>query len=252
MAPLIGFSLVTHKSEELRPDAFDLSTTMIRSIKDNLRYPFKIAVVDNGSPDPEEFRNFFVGLFKELSINDYSVLRVDNQYLRGISGGWNDGVKWCHQQGCDIISTVSDDLLFNESINAFYEQIDKHTHKHNSIYGPVSNKSVHWGNDRHSGDEIADVTTNSVCDPLKREKMGQGILHGFSLTMTKESYENMRTEDGCVFTEAPNNIWGGQEHEAQRRVWAASGRSFVVTHCYVEHVGIKKPKIWKTLYGRKK
>lgn len=249
----IGFSLVTHKSDELRPDALELSRKMICSIRQNLSYPFKIAVVDNGSSDPLEFRIFFTKLFQEINLPDenYTVVRIENQYIRGISGGWNDGVMWCYQQGCDIITTLSDDLLFNKTINDFYEQIKIHPDRKNSIYGPVSNKSVHWGNDRYPGSEVADVTNNPACDPLKREKMGMGILHGFSLTMTKESYENMRTKEGHVFTEAPNNIWGGQEHEAQRRVWASSGRSFVVTHCYVEHVDIKKPKIWKTLYGRR-
>lgn len=248
----VGFSLTTHKSEELRPDAFELSERMIRSIKYSLHHPFKIAVVDNGSPDPVEFREFFENLFQKLSITDYTILRIENQYLRGISGGWNEGILWCYQQGCDVLTTVSDDLLFNESINDFYIQITNHEHSHNSIYGPVSNKSVYWGNDRYQGNEIADVTNNHACDPLKREKMGHGILHGFSLTMTRASYENMRTDEGFVFSEIPQNIWGGQEHEAQRRVWSKGGKSFVVTHCLVQHVDIKKPKVWKTLYGRKK
>ena len=248
----VGFSLVTHKSDDLRPDALVLSEAMITSIKKNLKYPFKIAVVDNGSTNKNEFKNFFEDLFSRLSIEDYEVIRIENQFVRGISGGWNEGIKWCYEKGCDVLTTVSDDLLYNESINEFYNQITQHPNRDKSIFGPVSNKSIHWGNDRHQGNEVVDVSNNHVCDPLKREKSGQGILHGFSLTMTRESYENMMTKEGFVFSENKENIWGGQEHEAQRRVWKNFGKSFVVTHCYVEHTSIQKPKIWKTLHGRNK
>jgi hypothetical protein len=220
----IGIVVTTHFSDEYRPSG-DVYIKKYSESTKCINYPFKLYVFDNASS-------------KKLPNLDYDyveIIRVEDQFLRGLSGTWNDGIISAVNDGCDVIIVSNDDVELNDTINLFISQIYSHEFNDCSIYGPVSN-GILSGCQRHNAPthQITELTGNF-------SNMVNGFLFGF----TREFYNRYRMEDGNLIDEK-NYPWGGNEEELQKRIWRAGGRSFVLGDCFIYH---RKIRGWKRLQG---
>ena len=213
----IGIVVTTHYSDEYRPNGNELIQNYCKSAK-YLNYPFKLYVFDNASIKP----------LTDIDYDYVKLNRVDNQFIRGLSGTWNDGVKNAIKDGCDIIIVSNDDIELNDSVNTFIKEISLHKYNKIGIYGPVSN-GVLGGVQRQS------VPMNSIIELTNNR---QNMLNGFFYGFTKEFYYKFKMEDDNLIDEK-NYPWGGNEEEFQIRVWSQGARSFVLGNCHIFHHKIR-------------
>lgn len=213
----VGIVTVTHQSDELRPNGLQLVTRLVNSTAD-IQYPFECVVVDNASPEP-------------ITIPNVDIIRVEDQTIYGLTGGWELGLQHLLSKSCDLIIICNDDLFFNETINTFVEQIEKHPERDKSIYGPLSNGI------------LTGVQRASKPDGIIRELTGreQNMVNGFMFAFTSTFYNTFKKANGDLFNKE-KYPWGGNEEEFQRRIWSQGAKSFVIGHCWVSH---EKIRGWK-------
>lgn len=213
----IGIITVTHQSDEYRPYGIELVTNFIQSLV-NISYDYECIVIDNASTTPIQYPNVHI-------------LRVDNQHIYGLTGGWELGLQKALQLDCDIIIINNDDLIYNNTINKFISYIADDIDNNITVYGPVSNGIL-------SGVQLQNTPINSIYNLTNNI---HNMINGFMFAFTKNFYLNFCKENGDLF-DKDNYPWGGNEEEFQTRVWASGAKSIVIGNCWVEH---KKIRGWK-------
>lgn len=225
---MIGFICIMHKSK-LRPNGFELINNFIKTLYEFCKKDFILYLFDNESDEKYDVPNY------SNIIYEY----IENQYLRGLVGPYNDGVKKAIKDNCDIIIPTNDDVVFNDTINIFIDTIENHEHKYISLYGPLTNgviKNSSYQEAQKPGIGIREITN------LNGIKKSFTILNGFLWGFTKEIYEKFKLPDENLF--ATRYKWGGGERNFHNRVKSLGGRVFIINECWVFHHKIRG---WKKI-----
>jgi len=218
----VGIVVTIHHSEKNRPYGKELVVKFLSTLYENLKYDFNLYIVDNQS-------DIKFDIFDDR--NNIWYHYVENQFVTGLTGAWNLGIKKAISDDCDIILNVNDDIEFNTTINNFIDVIKNHEYKDLSFFGPVSNGFV--------GQPIQ--LQNKPIDRLI-ELPGvdwNSILSGFFVGFTKEFFERFKNKDNNLFNENHKHNhgdgkWGGQE--GIQIIWKENGaRLFVIGHCWIKH-----------------
>ena len=246
--------ITNHSSQRIRPHGRELLNNAYNSFIKNCKYDYEIVLVDNQS---DEILSEDSDILKNKKIH---YIYIKNQWKRGITGAWNEGIKKASTLDCDIILNSNDDLVFNESINDFIEKINYNISKDVSIFGPLTDgvlgayAKVQYSQtvDANKSKEIflssGDETRNIV------EKYG--LINGFFLGFTKKFYEKFRYSNGDLFAElnkfeksyidkyaAGCGKWCGQEIEILR-FRENGGKVFLIGECWIHHL---KKRDWLKL-----
>ena len=210
----IGILTITHQSDELRPNGFELVTKFVNSLS-NIEYEYECVIIDNSSPN-------------DIIIGNTKVIKIEDQTKYGYTGAMEIGSKYLIENGADLVILNNDDLFYNKTINNFIQNIINHPYKDISVFGPVSN-GILGGVQHHNQptNQIIELTGNI-----------NNMVNGFMFAFTKEFYAKFQKSNGDLFNkeEFP---WGGSEEEFQKRIWDLGGRSFVIGHCWVDHTKIR-------------
>lgn len=228
--------VITNHYSQIRPYGRDLLVNALNSFANNAKFEYETVIVDNQSDT-----NLASDLENAQGIHYFY---VENQWERGLTGAWNLGIKEASKLGCDIILNANDDLIFNESINDFVDQILKNEFKDNSLFGPLTDGV---------GPPYIDVQYSESVNPsmskeLVFESKLKGLVNGFFFGFTNNFYKKYMYDDGDLFAEfnkfdksyihkwaRADGKWGGQEGEFER--WVPLGaRFFVVGECWINHL----------------
>jgi glycosyltransferase involved in cell wall biosynthesis len=234
----IGLCITNHSSKNIRPYGRDLLTNAFQSFVKNCKYEFEVVIVDNQSDD--QLTHTDNELIKHKNVH---YIYVDDQWKRGLTGAWNEGIKKAFELDCDIILNSNDDLIFNESINQFIEKISTHTHRDISLFGPLTNGV---------NGPFVDIQYSERPDTsLSKEILDsgwKGFISGFFFGFTKIFYQKFTYPNGDLFAEFDKfdksyihkyagdcGKWGGQEMEILR-FKESGGKVFVIGECWVYHL----------------
>ena len=231
----ISLTITNHSSQKIRPYGRDLLSNAYNSFVKNCKYDFEIVIVDNQSD--ERLNNYI--------LNDPRVhyIYIEDQWRRGLTGAWNEGIKKSFELGCDIILNSNDDLIFNETINSFIEKISENEHKDVSIFGPLTNGV---------NGSFVNIQYSNFPNPKKSREIisdgWEGFVSGFFFGFTKDFYEKFKYFNGDLFAEFDKfdksyihkyagdcGKWGGQEMEIVR-FKENGGKVFVVGECWIDHI----------------
>ena len=117
----VGFVCVYHYSNKIRPQGYNCLIKFIESLNKNCSYDFTIYIIDNQSEKIPNIVN---------TIDNIIYTRIDDQYINGLTGAWNLGIKQSYENKDDLIFALNDDLSFNHTINnypAINENLFLHT-----------------------------------------------------------------------------------------------------------------------------
>lgn len=197
----VGITVTTHRSNKLRPNGALLLQGFFDSFRDsNFIFEYCIYVSDNESEIDFNYP-------KDLNIK---IIKIEDQFSKGLTGAWNLGLNMAYEDGCDILWNFNDDIVLNSSINTFINTIIQIPNFQNGIYGPLSNEGGH-------------EAPNNSSDPKKGERkllVEKGSMlnvpNGFSFAITKEVYKKYRHSEKEFFPiyhqmNRGDGKWGGQE-----------------------------------------
>ena len=230
----IGYTFTFHHSENIRPLGKNVTQPSIESFYKNCDYKFNTYVVDNQSNPKQSFSEIF-----DITTNNLSYTYIDNQHEKGLTGGWDLGVRQAIEDGCDIIILSGDDIIFNNTINKLIEHIKNDKENNNSIYGPVASGIT-------NKIQLSKGPTNKITQILGSKFLQH--LGGHLYAFTKEFYYNYKQSNGELFViNQPHNggdgKWGGQEGNIM--CWAEQGaKCIIVGTCHVHHQ-IETRQSWK-------
>ena len=235
----IGLCITNHSSQKIRPYGRDLLVNAFQSFIKNCKYNFEIIIVDNQS----DFRLDSCSHELLTTHSNVHYIYIEDQWKRGLTGAWNEGIKKAVELNCDIILNSNDDLIFNESINDFINKITKHPDADISIFGPLTNGV--------SGPFEKIQMSKGPDHSKSKEVLGKGwdgFVNGFFFGFTKKFYEKFRYQDGDLFAEFAKfnkeyihkyagdcGKWGGQEMEILR-FKENGGKVFVIGDCWIHHL----------------
>jgi len=217
----IGFVNVMHKSK-LRPNGFKYISEFIESLYKHCNKDFMLYLYDNESDE-------------QYNVTDYPNLKytyIEDQSIGGLAYPINCGVKEAVKDGCDIIVLTNDDVVLNDTINVFFDIIDKHEYKDVSLYGPLTNGVLPM-----NYFQKADGPGKGVDEITKINTPCKELLNGFLYAFTKELYEKVKYLNGELAN--PSLKWGGGELDLHDRVKAIGGKVFVIKDCWVLHHKIR-------------
>ena len=228
----VALVITNHHSQNLRPYGRELLINAMNSFKNNAKFKYEIVIVDNQS-DTNLANDF-------ESVDGIHYFYVKNQWERGLTGAWNLGIKEASKLDCDIILNSNDDVIFNESINDFVDQIAKNRSKDNAVFGPVTNGV--------EGPQYSEALNSLMSKELVFDPKVRRLLNGFFFGLTNSFYKKYMYENGDLFAEfnkfdksyihkwaRADGKWGGQEGEFER--WVPLGaRFFVVGECWINHL----------------
>ena len=221
----IGIVCVMHKSKN-RPNGFELINDFIESLYKFCDKEFILYLFDNAST--EEYRVPYTDIIYEY---------IEDQTLEGLARPYNDGAKIAAKK-CDIIVFANDDLVFNESINKFFDIIKNHKHNNVGLYGPLTNRL-----NKGKSHQEAQKAGNGIKE-ITKIKGSFGVLNGFLFAFTKEFYERFKMRKGNFFLNDKKHLWKGGERALRRRVVPKGGRMFIIKDCWLLHHKIGG---WKNL-----
>jgi len=231
----ISLSITNHSSKKIRPYGRDLLLNAYNSFVKNCKYDFEIVIVDNQSDE-----RLNDDILKDPRVH---YIYVADQWKRGLTGAWNEGIKKSVELGCDVILNSNDDLIFNETINSFIEKLLENEHKNISIFGPLTNGV---------NGSFVNIQHSNFPNPKKSKEITangwEGFVSGFFFGFTRTFYEKFKYPDGDLFAEFDKfdkayihkyagdcGKWGGQEMEIIR-FKENGGRVFVIGECWIDHI----------------
>lgn len=239
----VGLVVTTHSSNKFRPYGRDLLNDTYESFSKFCNYDYKIIVIDNQSD------NRLLDNSKIVSDKHVIYHFVEDQYKRGITGAWNLGISLASEIGCDIILNSNDDIIFNDSINDFINNMMTNHHKDISIFAPLTNGV--------NGPFVRTQYSQGVNPSMSKEIQEngwEGVVSGFFFGFTKKFYQNFSYSTGDLFAEfdkfdklhihkyaGDDGKWAGQEMEILR-FKEHGGRVFIIGECWVNHI---KNRDWK-------
>ncbi len=250
-----AFVCVVHQSS-IRPNGYDMAIQYTKTLKQFCNYPFKIYFMNNGS-DPDTISSF------ENELNfcknvDYSIINIKDQYISGLTGAWNKGIKLAAEsKEFDLILFTNEDLTFNNTINNFIEEIlllDPQI-RNNSLFGPLTNgigNQYHWNEFKQKfGDHKLNEKYNNKNPQYSlgpRENLMKNItettkmydLNGFFIACTSDFYNRYRLKTGSLLSDSKEVFWGGQETELAVRIWKQGGKSFLIENSWINHIKLRQ------------
>lgn len=223
----IGFVITCHWSEKIRPNGNELLKKFYTTLYEYCKYPFQLYIVDNQS----EFN---------LDIPSYpniEVIRIENQYEKGLTGAWNIGLLHAYQDKCDILINCNDDLFFNESLNKFIQYIDLDNNE-NIIYSALTNGVL-------GGKQFANAASDGIIN--LDCKTDNSVVNGFFFGFTSDHYKKYRYSITEYFPiehshNGNDGKWGGQEgYWIEKSKFGLSG--IIIKEAFISHI---KLRAWKT------
>ena len=129
----IAISIIVHNSKQ-RPNGHFFLNRLIDSIHAIETDIYHVAVVDNSSiPEiPYEI------LEKIKKFNSYSIDRIDDQSIEGLSGGWNLALDRSRSKDPDILIYINDDVILTNDIAELVKLYKEDKDSHITVYGPVT------------------------------------------------------------------------------------------------------------------
>lgn len=217
----IGISVAMHWSDKLRPNGDKFIKKLVNSINEFVKYNKNIYVIDNGS----QYESDIIGY------ENVKYYKINDQTLEGITGAWNQGIYNAITDECDIIINTNDDLIFNDTVNKFINNIETDPKSINSIYGPLTNG----------------VLVNTQLSD--RPKIGIQLTNnmgGFMFAFTKEHYHKFKFNDRFYFNKnnkhnGGDGKWGGQEGQFRENCEKGAVCK-IINSCWVDH---NKQRGWK-------
>lgn len=220
----IGFAVTAHYSDEFRPDGKMYVHRFCDSVKKHCKYNYNIYVVDNGSS-------------KNIDITQDSVTKVitiEDQFINGITGGFNEGIYNAYLDGCDIIINCSDDQWFNDTVNKLIQYIIDTQHD-DALYSGLTKGVL-------SGSQLSDGPKSGI-----QIKKGHDPLNGYCVAMTRAHYKQYCFEENKYFNQnnkynGGDGKWAGQEGQFIENYEEKGVYGIVVNECYIDH---DKIRAWK-------
>jgi glycosyltransferase involved in cell wall biosynthesis len=227
--------ITNHSSKKIRPYGRDLLLNAYESFTKNCRYDYEIVIVDNQSD--EKLND---GILKDPRVH---YIYIEDQWKRGLTGAWNEGIKKSFELDSDIILNSNDDLIFNDSINDFIAAISSNEYRDISIFGPLTNGV---------NGPFIDIQRSNFVDLKKSKEViasgWHGFISGFFFGFTRSFYDKFKYSNGDLFAEFDKfdkhyihkyagdcGKWGGQEMEILR-FKESGGKVFVVGECWIDHI----------------
>ena len=222
----VGYTVTFHHSDEIRPNGKKVLRENIESLYASCDKDFTCFVIDNQSIPHTSFSDV-------IDITQYDRLEytyVENQYERGLTGAWSQGITQAIEAGSDIVILTTDDVKLNGTINNLIDVIASDPESGNTIYGPLATGVT--------------VPLQLAAGPSDKIIQIPGTrcpyhLGGHMYAFTKEFYHKYKSENGDLFViDNPHNggdgKWGGNEGNVLH--WADQGaRCVIVGPCWVEH-----------------
>jgi hypothetical protein len=203
-----AFIVTVHQSDEFRPDGHQYLQRYLDSLEASMQIPYDVFIMENASET--KFNAPAYAFYHYLPNQD-----------GGMTRAWNLGVILAVLNGNDIFVVTNEDLIFNESINNLFVDIDTHDYKDISVYGPVCDNPTTWPNQ---------FATN-IQPGFKDVTWKEHPVHGWCTVFTSQYWEKFNI-NGNMFD--PTKIWRGQEF-FQRRDWQLGAKSFIVLSCLIHH-----------------
>tara|TARA_R110002126_G_scaffold23356_6_gene82000 strand:- start:508 stop:1269 length:762 start_codon:yes stop_codon:yes gene_type:complete len=228
----VGYTFAFHHSDKIRPNGKIVLEKSLESLYNSCTHDFEVFAIDNQSDPRSSFNEIF-----DTSLPKYKNLNhtyVENQFLTGLTGAWNRGIKEAIDAGCDVIILSGDDIITDLSFNKMVDYILNDPQSDNTVYGPVAGG-------------IGNIPIQNFPHPTGRNvevsgKVWGQHLGGHMYAFTKELYHKKSLPNGDLFSiEHPHNggdgKWGG--NEGQIMTWAEQGiRCVVVGDCWVNHLNM--------------
>lgn len=195
----VGIVVTLHWSDLYRPNGGLIYSKFIENFrKINLNYDYSLYFIDNQS-------EFKFNLPNDLN---YKYHYVENQFIYGITGAWNLGMENAYLDGCDVIINSNDDVLFNDSLNLFIEDILSSKFNNFAIFGPRTNKAAKG----HPNGLPAEDTPYTYLDV--EFGVHKNLLYGFCFGFTRNSYMAGKSTSNEFFPYEIESIHG-------RDIWAS-------------------------------
>ena len=215
---MIGIIVAMHKCKNCKRNSFDTINNFIRTLYKYCKHDFILYLFDNASDEEYKIPN-----------KDIKYEYIEDQTIGGLARPYNDGVKRAIKDDCDIIVIVNDDVVFNKTINKFFDTIIKHQHSDVGLYGPLTN-----GINKGKNFQDADEPGRGIREITKIEG-SFGVLNGFLIAFTKEFYHKFKKKSGKFFDDDQKHLWKGGERAFRRRVVPKGGRMFIIKKCWLHH-----------------
>jgi len=220
---MIGFVCVMHKSK-LRVNGFDLIDNFIKTLFKYCKRNFTLYLFDNESDEKYNIPNY----------PNIKYTYIEDQSIRGLLV-YNNGTNMAIEDGCDVVITVNDDVVFNKTINNFIDIIRNHEHKDVGVYSCLSNGIL-----QDNSLQKASGVGKGMLEITKLKK-SHGILNGFILGFTREFYHKFKLLNGNLWDK--NFPWGGGEKALINRIKPRGGRVFIIKDCWLFHHKIRGWKL---------
>ena len=159
------------------------------------------------------------------------IVYVENQQEGGgLTGTWNNGVKLCLQNECDVVIISNDDVVFDGCINNIIWQcyLEKDALKY---FGPISNKpgpkdskinQCQYGMFPASSDSRIAMCDDDSCN-----------LNGFFMVFSRQVLLKNMFDETYYFD--PSNPFNGNEVEWFNRFKRMKGLGIVVPQTFIYH-----------------
>jgi len=206
-----AFILVTHESDQYRPNGHEFVTHCIENIKSNLsEYEYDIIVVDNASTKMYNYSSDIIYVHR-------------SEQPGGVSRAWNYGIGIAIANKNDYFICMNDDITFDSNINEFFNAIDKHELKDNAIYAPgcSTGTTFHYQRVPVTPGLMKEVT-HTLDGP-----------HDFLLSFSYKFYLKYKYNETLMFNDI--NPFGGNGIVIHNQIKKLGGRSFIVGDCEMFH-----------------
>lgn len=232
----VGYTFAFHYSEKIRPNGKMVVGQSIDGFYNNCKYDFESFIIDNQSMPRTSFQEV-------IDTDKYPNMHytyIEDQFIKGITGAWSEGINQAIKAGCDIIILTTDDVVVNDTINNMISHIQNDPDSDNSIYGPVA-QGVRVPLQNYPG-PIEDIIQIPGTQPPHH-------LGGHMYVFTKEFYHKYKSDNGDLFVaDNPHNggdgKWGGNEGNVIH--WAEQGaKCIIVGPCWVIDLDVTRQS-WKT------
>lgn len=204
---------VFHHSD-LRPRGLEMANQFIDSWK-NSKLEYNLIVLDNESTTT----------FDKLSEIPHTFIRVDSQNENGgITGAWNQLIKFSIEKGAKIVTGFADDVKINPSLKSLIDA----TADEDTVYVPLTDGMLsNW----------PDQKSNTVKPNYIKEVK---LINGFWMSFTDKFYYK-RNIDGDLFDLTNPRIGKWSTQENMFEVWNNSNatKALVVGDCWLHHTKLR-------------
>ncbi len=214
----IGVVVVTHGNNGI------LIRQCIYSFLQILPNDAYVVLYVNESEDP-----ITLGLSDMFSGIEY--IYVHDQHANGgLTGAWNQGIRKCVDNSCEIIVIANDDILIDSSLEHILNEAEECSPDRLAYYGPVSNNPGPKDLNRTQAHTNYGTGTYITHDNL----------NGFFMVFPVHSLTENMFDDINYFD--PSYPFGGNETEWYNRFISIGGTGYVVSDCLVYHY---KLALWR-------